>query len=226
MKLIKLLTLGAMIGAITLGINKAEAFPLKLNSCSGFIKATPSYSAISGPTNKAHYVTKTFNLKTVTMLLSNTLVMLGSNTPPADAYIAYDQYDDITYFTNKTGYYQRVDNLANNNYYVSLSLEDMAAAWTISSSGNISENDPYDMFMGFDLLGPDGGEYYAAANYGIGNIHYSTTSSSASMTMTGGRGADYGEIDDSYDGASELNFNFSGSTTSPDWDGPFWLWWE
>jgi len=147
------------------------------------------------------------------MLVSNTFVQIGSNPPPADVYIAYDQYLDVVYLTNKTGYYHGLSSsaLGSHGYYVDFTFEDMAASFTIGANTNsISENDSYDSLWVFDLLDSDGDEYYAAANYGIGKIHFSSSSTKVSMTLTGD-GPDYGQLDSSYDGTSRLHFVFSGS---------------
>lgn len=205
--------------------SEASAFPLALKSCNGIITATPSYNAITN-VDKTKYDRVSFNLKRVMQAVTNTVVQLGYAMPPKDAYIAYDPYINKTYLTNNSGYYQSLSRsgLGNQGYYVTMNLEDMATSFKSNNNG-VSEKDTAATYFAFKVIGLDGGDYYAAANYGIGTLKYNKNSKKVSMTITGS-GPDYGEIDSSYDGTSSLKFKFQGSAAQAEWSGPFWFWFE
>jgi hypothetical protein len=223
MKLTQTLLWATVVATMVFATDKASAFPLKLTSLSGTISATPSYSAIES-TNKAHYITKSFNLKQVTLLISNSIVQLGmTNIPPANAYFAYNPYNDNTYLTNSSGYYQSTTNLNALNF-LSMHIEDTTAAFTTGTS-SVNENDKIVFEFFFRATGTNGNVYYAGADYGSGTLHYGETSSKVSMTVSG-KGVDYGEYASSDDGVSSLSFVFSGSAAQAEWSGPFCLWWE
>lgn len=223
MKTLKSFLCAAAVLATVFAAGKAAAFPLTLTSVSATVNATPSYSAITNAT-KVQYTTRKFTLKDVTLLISNSLVYLGSNPPPANAYIAYEPYNNDTYQTNGSGYYQSVTSDAlYHRCFVQLDIKHLAAKFT-EGTGTITENDPVETYFGFECIGPDGGNYYASADWGIGSLKYDKTSKGVSMSITG-TGPDEGILDSSYDGTSLVSFTFSGKNPAAEWNGPYFLWW-
>jgi hypothetical protein len=214
----------AVVLALAFAAGKAAAFPLTLTSLTATASVTPSYSAIAS-TNKAQYTTHKFTIKDVTLLMSNSLVYLGSNPPPANAYIVFEPHTGETYLTNSAGYHQNVsETFMHYRYYVQMKIENLAAKFT-RGNGTVTEDDSVVTFFGFNGIGPDGGVYYAAANYGIGSLKYKQTAKGASMSITG-TGPDEGSVDSSSQGVSDLSFTFAGKNPTAEWSGPFFLWWD
>lgn len=225
MKLTKTLLIASVMGAMAFAASQASAFPLYLKSCSGTISATPSYSAIIN-TNKAKYTTQSFNLKKIMVLVSNTVVVAGFTAPPKDAQIVFDPYYDKTYLTNSSGYYQNLSYSGlNGEGYCEMYIEDMATSFKTSGSNSGSESDKVIVEFYVRGIAPDGGIYYAGADYGAGSLKYSGNDKGVKMTISA-KGADYGEIGTSWDGVSTTSISFSGSSAQPEWSGPYSLWWD
>src|SRR5438445_638213 len=100
----KLLTLhcALALGALTFAAAKASAFPLFLTSASGTITATAHYGMTSDTTSNKVEI-GSVNLKKILTVVSNEVFIQtsGTNTPTADAKIAYDPYLFVTYLTNR-----------------------------------------------------------------------------------------------------------------------------
>ena len=73
--------------------------------------------------------------------------------------------------------------------------------------------------------GPDGLNYYFGV-YGRGKIIYNVNGTTGRGTMTvSGAGTEYGEYKSSDDGVSTGSVVFTGSSATPEWEGPYSCFW-
>jgi hypothetical protein len=212
--------LGALIfGASVFAVGKSSAFPLFLTSASGTISYTPSYSLLSN-TNVAKISTVSVSMKNLMTVVSNQ-VFLSSGTnqlrAPKDAMIAFDPYTDISYLTNKSGFYHNLSGI------VRVDLQDIATAFKGNNNGG-SENDKILVYLDVWGHAPDG-SYFEFWVSGQGSLQYSVEKHNKdSMSISLSNGADYGEYKSSDDGVSTGGFTFKGTGTA-EWSGAFSTWW-
>jgi hypothetical protein len=218
MKLTKILLCAAMAGAMAAAANKASAFPLKLTSLSGTLTVTTNYSALSGA-EKATVLKKSFTLKNVLTVITNTVFINSGTTPPSGSYVAYEPFTGTTYLTNNNGYFYDLGT----NEIAEIGEDDIATGFKTSNTTE-TESDVTTAYLDVEGTGPDGLEYEIDI-YGKGSIAATVTRKTGKATATiSGSGTDFGRYQGSSDGVAEGSFELKG-TGIPEWEGPYSVYW-
>lgn len=219
---LKTLLCGLVAGVVALAAGKASAFPLNLVALSGTITSTAVYgNSANTTTNKAKVVA--VNLKQVLTVVSNEISLRtsGTNAPPANSRIAFDQYTFQIYVTNNTGYFYDISAFAR------VRIDEIATNFRQVGENGGSENDVLTIQFYVYGRGTDGLNYEFSIK-GRGAIVYSVNGTTHKGTMIfKGSGSDYGEYKSSGadgDGVTTGSVVFSGSGT-PEWEGPFSVFW-
>jgi hypothetical protein len=217
----KIIATLAVIAAMTLGVAQSHAqsnLVLYLTSISGSITATDSYGTNTDTTTSPAKV-GAVNLKKILTLVSNEVFLKYATNTPANAKIAYDPYAFVTFLTNSSGFYQNLSNI------MSFTIYDIATTFHGSSNNSGSENDKIIVYLDVHGTGPDGYSYEFAL-YGQGGLTASLngTTGKAKMSISLSNGGDYGELQNSVDGASKGSFTLSGSGV-PAVNEPYSVYW-
>ena len=205
-----------ILGASLLITAKTAAFPLYLISASGKIGYTPSYDNLNA-SNEVKRLFVSVNLKTLMTVVSNQVFLAASVSAPKDAMIAYDPYDGGTFLTNKTGFYQSLQDI------VAVKVLELSTSFKQSAS-SFTESDV--TVTRLDVFGyaPDG-RFFEFRLEGYGSVRYNVAANQrASMRISVQGAGGYGEDQHSEEGVSSGNFIFSG-TGAPQWSGPYSAYW-
>ncbi len=223
---LKTLLCGLVAGLVALAAEKASAFPLNLTSLTGTITSTAHYgNSPETTTNKVKVVAIT--LKQVLTIVSNEIYIRtsGTNAPPAGSRLVFDPVRG-TYVTNNNGYfYSTSDN--ENGSFCAARIADIATNFHATGQNGGAESDTILFSFYFFGHGTDG-QFYEGDLWGRGRLAYtvSSTTGRGSMTITAS-GSDYGEYKGSDDGVFTGNVVFTGSSLTPEWEGPFSVaWWN
>jgi hypothetical protein len=219
MKLTNILLSATVAGAMAFAASKASAFPLKLTSLSGTFTVTSNYTAIAS-TNKATAIKKSFNLKNVMTVITNQVFLNSGTNPPTGSYVVYDPYLSKTYLTNSDGYYYNLSGIVYVDVYY------IATTFNGNNGGGGSENDTCIAEFEAYGYGPDGLYYEVEMDESLGSIkvNYNGNTGIAKMTISG-KGAYYGEYQNTDEGVASGKFTLTGTGT-PEWEGPFSVYWE
>jgi len=231
MKITKVLICAAVAGAMAFAASNASAFPLKLTSISGTISATTNYNFLlyTNTTGATKAITKAVTMKQILLLVSNVVTVYNANNSitnpvPKDAYIAWDPINgsNYGYLTNSAGYFEDLSGPSCCYFYV----EYVATTFKGNSvTGNGTENDKIVFYADIWGDGPDGLYYEFYNDYGTGTLNYVVTAGGAKGSMTiVSKGGGYGSLEGSDEGVSSGKLVFTGKAT-PDFSGPYSLWW-
>jgi hypothetical protein len=217
MKLTNMLLSATVVGAMAFAAGKASAFPLKLTSLSGTFTVTSNYEAIAD-SDSAKATKKSFSLKEVMTVITNQVFLNTGTNPPAGSYVVYDPYLSSTYLTNTDGYYHSLSGI------VYLDVYDIATTFKGNGNGG-AESDVCVAEFYVEGHGPDGLYYEIDMDESLGSIKAAYKSDGTAKMTISGKGAGYGEYQSSDEGVSSGKFTFSGTGT-PEWEGPFSVYWE
>lgn len=213
---LKTLFFSAIAAVALFTSNKAVAFPLTLTSLTGTITSSATSS-----TNRAQTVAVT--LKQMFNVISNEISIQtsGTNAPPAKSKIVIDPFTGGVYVTNTNGYFFSLSGAG----LARVDIDDIATSYhQVGENGGV-ESDVIAIQFWMYGRGTDG-LYYEYGTYGRGRIAYAVNSTTGRATMTiTATGTEYGQYKNSYDGVCTGAATFTGASNSPEWEGPYSVYW-
>ena len=225
MKLTQILTGAAAAGTIVLTAGSVSAipsiptFPLGVKSISGRLTTTTYYgSSAATTTNK--YTVKSFNLKEVMYLITNTVA--ASTNVPNDVHLTYDPYASDLYLTNHLGFYYSLS--AHGIGYLDLYAD--ATKFKGATDSGEAENDVILAELNLYGLFDQNGKFYQIGIFGSGTLSVSRNKDGIATMILSVQGGDaYGEYQDSDSGVCTGSWSFKGTGFLPADGMPFSVWW-
>jgi hypothetical protein len=230
MKLTQILLCAAVAGTIAFVAGKASAFPLTLKFLSGKLTTT-AYYGDSAATTTNKYTVKSFNLKEVMFLITNTVASTAPGvTLPEKVALAVDLYNTNNirgifarnvYLTNSQGFYFSLtdSNLA------SFSIGGMATKFKSDAKGGGSENDVVQAHLIIGGVHDQNFEYYEIEIGGTGKLNMNLNRDGMATMTFSVNGDGFGVCQSSDAGVCVGSFTLKGSGVVPTDGMPYSVYW-
>lgn len=221
MKRIQILLFAVVAWALVVVPGKAPAFPLLLRSLSGKLITTDHYGLVPATTT-TNYTVKTFNTKSVMLLITNTVKSIAPSVVlPQKVTLAVEPYTRDVFLTNSDGFYFSLSasNLADFAFF------QIATRFNDSSVGTV-ETDVVNAALDIRLIHDPDFKYYQFDMVGSGNLTVVINRKGvATMTLTLKGDAGAGVDQDSDPGICRSEYVLKGSDM-PQADGlPYSVYW-